>query len=317
MAKTIKRLGRGLDSLVSNLRSQKSADNSQEQIIQSSDQKEPIEPDFDGSIQAKMLAIDDLHPNPYQPRNHVDQSDIESLANSIKQSGLLQPVSVRLHKDRYEIIAGERRWHAAKHIGMKYIPVVLRDTTDQQMIELALIENIQREDLNAIDRAKAYREFSERFHLKPEEIGLRLSEDRSTVINYLRLLDLPQSIQDFVSQGRLSMGHARCLLGLSDDAHQIKLAESAIQNELSVRALEHIVQRAKSPKSDLDTTNISTKPLRSPHIHDLQKKFEQAIQTKVTIKEGKRKGSGRVIIEYFSFDDFERIAERLQVDLES
>lgn len=317
MAKTIKRLGRGLDSLVSNLRSQKSTDSSQEQIIQSSDQKESIEPDVEGSIQAKMLAVDDLHPNPYQPRKHVDQSDIESLATSIKQSGLLQPVSVRLQKGRYEIIAGERRWQAAKHIGMKYIPVVLRDTTDEQMIELALIENIQREDLNAIDRAKAYREFSERFHLKPEEIGQRLSEDRTTVVNYLRLLDLPQSIQDFVSQGRLTMGHARCLLGVSDDAHRIKLAESAIQNELSVRALEQIVQRAKSPNSDRDTMSTSTKPLRSPHIHNLQQKFEQAIQTKVTIKEGKRKGTGRVIIEYFSFDDFERIAERLQVDLES
>lgn len=315
MVKSIKRLGRGLDSLVSNLRGRDESKPVDEKIIPSTETSKNDSKETP-SAQVLTAPINDLQPNPLQPRTEVEKSDIESLAKSIQRSGLLQPVAVREKQGKYEIIAGERRWHASKSIGMKYIPIVIHKATDEQMLELALIENIQREDLNAIDRALAYREFSTRFNLKPEEIGVRLGEDRTTVVNYLRLLDLPQSIQDFVSQGRLSMGHARCLLGVADDNHKQTLAESAIQNELSVRALEQIVQREKAPRSQQSQSEAPQQSLRSPYIHDLEKRFEQALRMKVTIKEGKRKGNGKITIEYFSLDDFDRIAEKLKVDLE-
>lgn len=315
MAKSIRRLGRGLDSLVSNLRAKDEIHPNDERVIPSTETQQSDSPDIH-SARIKTVSVDDLQPNPFQPRTDVEKSDIESLAKSIQQSGLLQPISVREKQGKFEIIAGERRWQAVKSISMNNISVVIHKATDEQMLELALIENIQREDLNAIDRALAYRAFSDRFNLKPEEIGRRLGEDRTTVVNYLRLLELPQSIQDFVSQGRLSMGHARCLLGVTDDNHKQRLAESAIQNELSVRALEQIVQREKSPRAHPQHPHTPQQPLRSPVVHDLEKRFEQALRMKVIIKEGTRKGTGKIIIEYFSLDDFDRIAELLQVDLD-
>ncbi len=260
-----------------------------------------------------MLPVDELQPNPFQPRDNTFASDILSLAESIRQSGILQPIVVRRQSGRYEIIAGERRWQAARSIGMTEVPTVIRDATDEQMLELALVENIQREDLNAIDRAKAYRQFCNRFGLKPEEIARRLGEDRTTVVNYLRLLDLPDPIQTLVAQSKLSMGHARCLLGVSDDGERLRLAESASQNDLSVRALEEIVRREKTRRGDAQPNEAKVERLRSAHLLDLQRRFEEAVKTKVTIQEGKRKGTGRVVIEYYSLDDFDRIAGMLGV----
>jgi ParB family chromosome partitioning protein len=263
-----------------------------------------------------MVAADELNPNPFQPRDSTNAENLISLATSINQSGMLQPIAVRVIKGRYEIIAGERRWRAAKSLGMSHVPVVIRDATDEQMLELALIENIQREDLNAIDRARAYRELCTRFSMGPEDIAARLGEDRSTVINYLRLLDLPDSIQGLVIQGQISMGHARCLLGITDEARRLRLAESTAQNDLSVRALEEIVRRERTRKGEARATEAAAKALRSAHLIDLQQRFEDAVKTKVTIHEGKRKGAGRIVIEYYSFDDFDRIAAALGAHLD-
>jgi ParB family chromosome partitioning protein len=246
----------------------------------------------------------------------MDDESVASLAASIERRGLLQPVIVRSVAGRYQIIAGERRWRAAQSLGMTRVPVVVREAGDDEMLELALIENIHREDLNAIDRARAYREFCTRLSVTPEEVAKRLGEDRTTVVNYLRLLDLPESIQAFVAEGRLSMGHARCLLGVADAAHRVRLAESAIENELSVRALEEIVRRERT-RRESETTGAATKEqARLAHMMDLQRRFEEALKTKVTIHEGRRKGAGRIVIEYFSLDDFERIAAMLGVRLE-
>jgi len=263
-----------------------------------------------------MVQIDSLEPNPFQPRSDADQSGIDSLADSIQRSGMLQPIAVRRHLGKLQIIAGERRWWAAKSLDMLEVPIIIRDATDEQMVELALIENIQREDLNAIDRAQAYRAFCARFGLKPDEVAERLGEDRSTVANYLRLLDLPGPIRDLVAAGEISMGHARCLLGVADEAKRWQLAESVVRNELSVRALEEIVRREKTRDREGDEPATKGKPARSPHLIDMQRKFEQAVRTKVTIREGRRKGSGRITIEYYSLDDFDRIAGALGVDIE-
>ena len=263
-----------------------------------------------------MLPIGELTPNPYQPRNTIRAEEILSLAASIKQSGMLQPITARRVSGRYQLIAGERRWRAAQSIGLTEVPVIVRDATDEQMIELALIENLQREDLNAVDRAKAYRQFCDTFNLKPDEVGRRLGEDRTTVVNYLRLLDLADDIQAMIADGRLSMGHARCLLGIADDARRKRLAESVIASDLSVRALEEIVRREKTRPAGIHASAGAVEMPRSAHLGDLERRFEEAVKTKVTIHESKRKGRGRVIIEYFSLDDFDRISSMLGVDLD-
>jgi ParB family chromosome partitioning protein len=243
-----------------------------------------------------------------QPRDNVDAANIESLARSIRQSGLIQPIAVRAVSGRYEIIAGERRWLAAKSVGMTHIPAVVRDATDEEMLELALVENLQREDLNAIERASAYRHFCTRFNLKPDDIANRLGEDRTTVVNYLRLLDLPEGVRRLVADGKLTMGHARCLAGIPDDTERLQLSQLVVQKELSVRALEGMVRnKRRQPDGKLSPAGIPG-PSRSAHVCDLERRFEEMVKTKVKICEGKRKGRGRIIIEYYSLDDFDRIA---------
>ncbi len=185
------------------------------------------------------------------------------------------------------------------------------------MLELALIENLQREDLNAIDRAKAYRRFCTRFNLKPEDLAERLGEDRTTVVNYMRLLELGESVQQLVASDKLGMGHARCLLGLSNGAQRERLAATAAEHEWSVRALEEIVRREKTRSEESQPAEKSAEARQaSPHLRDLQQRFERAVKTKVTIREGRRRGSGRIVIEYYSLDDFDRIAEMLGVEVE-
>lgn len=314
MAKSVRRLGRGLDSLVTDLRSAtpESGPTRAGVPLREGLGSTGIPPDKQiGTV----LPVGALQPNPFQPRKDFDPHELAALATSIGRSGMLQPIIVRYHEGAYQIVAGERRWRAAKQCGMTSVPIVIRTANDEQMVELALIENIQREDLNPIDRATAYRSFCERFNLKADEIAERVGEDRSTVANYMRLLDLPQSIRELVAVGQLGMGHARCLLGVADDTRQTELAESAARHELSVRALEDIVRREKSKAKGSESRQAPAR-LRSPHLRDIQKRFEEALRTKVTIQEGKRKGSGRIVIQYFSLDDFDRVAERLGVSVE-
>ena len=316
MSKSARRLGRGLDSLVPHMRrsaGDPTADLASDKALGMLESTA----DTGGPIQALMMPVDSLDPNPFQPRDNISSDTVLSLAASIRQSGMLQPIAVRIVSGRHEIIAGERRWRAAKSIGMSEVPVIVHRATDEQMLELALIENIQREDLNAIERARAYLAFGSRFGRKPAEVAARLGEDRTTVVNYLRLLDLPDSVQALVANGKLSMGHARCLLGLSGEPDRLRLAESAVANQLSVRALEEIVRRKKT-RGDGQEPSPAPQPIdpRRAHLRDLQQRFEEAVKTKVTIHEGRRKGSGRIVIEYYSLEDFDRIASRLNVSLE-
>lgn len=317
MSKSAKRLGRGLSSLVPNLR----ADQNQARTAVASLQDTQSHgtdiglPDESG-ISARMMSIDTIDANPYQPRTDVAESEIASLADSIRQSGILQPLAVRRNGQRFQIIAGERRLRAAKVAGLAEVPVVIKTASDEQMIEWALVENIQREDLNAIDRAKAYEQLSDHFSLRPEDVAKRVGEDRSTVANYLRLLDLPEAIQRLVASGSLGMGHARCLLGIANQSDQWNLAEAAARNELSVRALEQIVRRKKSQPDAGEARGSRGDAKGSAHAQELQRRFEEALKTKVTIQEGKRKGTGRIIIQYYTLDDFDRVADALGVHLD-
>ncbi len=243
----------------------------------------------------------------------MDEKALASLVASIKKSGILQPITVRVRDGRHEIIAGERRWTAAKASGLTTVPVIIRDADDEQMLELALIENIQREDLNAIDRAKAYKRFCTRFNLRAEELADRLGEDRSTVVNYMRMLELSPTIQELVANGQLGMGQGRCLLGITDLRRREELGRRCAESEWSVRTLEDAVRKEKElPGASVHPAKpVVTKV--SPHLRDLQQRFEHSMKTKVTIIEGRRKGSGRIVIEYYSLDDFDRIATALGI----
>ena len=313
MNKPLRRLGRGLDSLIS-----KPVDDAPLQSnppTASLHRPTPAQVDTAAWPVQTSLPIDALIPNPYQPRSEANQAEIESLARSIKQSGMLQPISVRFHDGRYEIIAGERRWHAARQCGMTSVPVSIRKATEEQMLELALVENLQRQDLNAIDRARAYQEFSQRFNLSVDELATRLAEDRSTVANYIRLLDLPPEAQKMISKGELNMGQARAIAGVRDPAKQLELANMAAKKQLSVRIVEELVRNAQR-SDNKKPEGVRNEVRSSAHVRDLERRFEDALKTRVAIKEGRRKGSGRLVIEYFSIDDFDRIAEALGVRLE-
>lgn len=344
MSKIARRLGRGLDSLVSNLRPEPELQPPHPfhqpppppMVGQEAESERTVAPvaavvgtyaPQQEAVQAVMADAAALSANPFQPRDAITNDAIVSIAESIRRHGLLQPISVRRAAGgRYQIIAGERRWRAAKSIGMIHVPVIVRQATDEQMLELALIENLQREDLNAMDRARAYRQFCTHFGLRPEEVADRLGEDRSTVLNYLRLLDLAEPIRAMVAGGKLSMGHARCLLGEANEVHRARLAEAIVANELSVRAVEEIVRRGKAylgagatdmalagGDALLKSSGTQRSRLRSAHLQDLEQRFERAVKTKVSIHEGRKRGSGRITIEYYTLDDFDRVASLLGV----
>jgi len=331
MSKIARRLGRGLDSLVSNIRSESGQQPATVLTATREAQIPPASADAGvdrAGVHAVMLSTEALQANPFQPRDIITTDDVVSIAASIRQHGLLQPITARVLNGQYQIIAGERRWRAAKSIGMTTVPVIVREATDEQMLELALVENLQREDLNAIDRARGYRQFCTQFGLKQEEVADRLGEARATVTNYLRLLELAEPIRAMVAAGKLTMGHARCLLGVENETHRLRLAEAAVANELSVRAVEEVVRRGKALQAGatgmalaegdalLRSSGTRRGRLRSAHLRDLEQRFERAVKTKVTIHEGRRKGSGRITIEYFSLDDFDRIAGMLGVEVE-
>lgn len=251
------------------------------------------------------IPVSDIHPNPSQPRKDFDDAALGELAESIARSGVLQPIIVRADDKGYELIAGERRWRAATHAGLATVPAILRAASDSESLELALIENIQRQNLNPIEQAKAYKDLIERFALTQDEAAARLGKKRSTIANILRLLDLPQDIQDAVSRGTLSMGHARALLGLPDRAEQRRLAARVGRDDLSVRQIEKLVnERLQGPRRQ-----PPAKP-KPAHIDDLEGKLRTALGTRVAIVQGKT-GTGKIIIDFFSDDDFQRVLEHI------
>ena len=240
----------------------------------------------------------DIQPNDSQPRDIFDEEEMHGLVESIKQHGILQPIIVRPLSHGYMLIAGERRWRAAKQLGLKEIPAIVRDTDGLHSLEIALIENIQREDLNPIEKAKGFKELINKFDLTQEQVAKTVGKDRSSVTNYLRLLDLPQEIQDNVSRGTLSMGHARAITAIQGKDIQIKLCEQIIKEGLSVRQTEMIAslekKQHKPHKSSLTKTSTA-------HIEDLEDRFRRFFGTKVIIKE--RNGRGRITITFHNNEE--------------
>lgn len=279
-----KRLGKGLGALISESRSE----GREKKIVE--------------------VYIDEIEPNPYQPREEFDRDSLQELGNSIREKGLIQPVTLRqVEPQKYQLVAGERRWRAAKIAGLKSIPAVINDYTDRQMMEIALVENLQREDLNPIEEAQAYRQMIEEFDMTQEKVAEKVGKSRSSVANMVRLLNLPPRVQIYVSRETLSMGHARALLSLDDSQKQVTAARHIIDRELSVRQTEEYISRLKNPPT------ASEKEEKS----ELDRKWIQA-RDRLASRLGKevqlrnRKNSKVIAITCKEYKDIEEIISRLE-----
>jgi ParB family transcriptional regulator, chromosome partitioning protein len=258
--------------------------------------------------------IEEIHPNRSQPRKHFDEPKLQELADSIKEKGILEPLIVRRAAEGYEIVVGERRWRAAQKAGLKEIPVLLKELDDREVLELSLIENLQRDDLNPMEEAEAYKRLTEEFGLNQEELGTRLGKDRSTVANTLRLLKLPYEVREQLLRNRITPGHGRAILSLESREKQKELCGLVIQKGLSVREAENLAKRWSKTSRKVTASEKKGGDLESQLIA-LGDSLRRHLGTKVQIRaKGKR---GKIEIEYYSFEDLERIVETIIGDQKS
>lgn len=293
----VKRLGKGLDALIP----------SGSLEVESKPKKTTANKEDNNGTQETLVKITKVEPNREQPRKNFDEDALLELSESIKQFGLLQPILVQQRKDYYEIIAGERRWRAAKLAGLKEVPVIIKNLTEQEIVEISLIENIQREDLNPIEEAQAYKKLLTEFNLKQDEVAERVSKSRTAVTNSMRLLKLSDEVQQMVINDMISTGHARALLAVDDPEQQYLLAQRIFDEKLSVRDVEKIVKSFGKPAKQKKEKNVSLDIV----YQDLEEKMKQKLNTKVAIS-GKGDGSGKIEIEFYSHDDLDRILEKIQ-----
>lgn len=284
-------LGKGLDSLIPNVVGSKSP--SQE---------------TNGNKQEVMVSISKVEPNHGQPRKDFNEDALMELSESIKQHGVLQPLLVQDRNDYYEIIAGERRWRAAKMAGLKEVPVIIKNLSDQEIVEISLIENIQREDLNPIEEAMAYKRLLEEFHLKQDEVAERVSKSRTAVTNSMRLLKLDERVQQMLVDEMISSGHARTLLGIDDPDEQYMLAQQIFDQKLSVRETEKLIKKVQGQKQKPEKPKDPEKDTMSIIYQDLEQKLKNIMGTKVSIL-SKDNQKGKIEIEYYSKDELDRIVD--------
>ncbi|MHC4946777.1 MAG: ParB/RepB/Spo0J family partition protein [Planctomycetota bacterium] len=294
-----RRLGKGLGSLIS------------------TPTKVDVLPDDDGPVSG--LPLDSVHPNPAQPRKHFDEQSLDALAASIRSAGVMQPIVVRTRQGGgYELVAGERRWRAAQRAGLKVIPAVVREANDRQAAELSLIENLQREDLNPIERGEAFRRLINDFGLKHQDVGDLVGMDRSSVTNHLRLLELDDQIQEVVRMGLLGLGHARALLSLKAEDERRRLALKAAREGWSVRATEREIGRRVRRSGAAGPEEEPPRPIspRQAHLADLERRLSEHLGTRVRIRPGKKKGTGSLVVEFYDTAQFEGLVQRLGFKLD-
>jgi ParB family transcriptional regulator, chromosome partitioning protein len=279
-----KRLGKGLDALITSL-------------------------NIDETDKVVQIPLAHLRPNPYQPRKHFNEDSIRELAESIKEHGVIQPIIVRKVLKGFEIIAGERRFRASQVCGLATVPAVERNFSDQQAMEIALIENVQREDLNAMEIAVAYQSIIDQFSLTQEELSAKVGKSRSHIANFLRLLQLPESIKQYVSRGTLSMGHARTIVGVKDDKLKKELTEITISNQWSVRELEEAVKKLEEEQPSKQKEKKKDKN-KDPFIFQAEDQLRDMYRTTVKIKN--QNNRGKIELLYYSKDDLDRLLELLQ-----
>jgi ParB family chromosome partitioning protein len=288
-----KRLGRGLEALLGSV--------SREQAQASGTLRE--------------LPVANLTPNPFQPRSHIDEADLMELTSSIEASGLLQPVIVRPRDGKYELIAGERRWRAVQRLGWPRIPAVVRDVDDQTLLTLALIENLQRDNLTAIEEAAGYQRLGEQFELPQAEIARLVGRNRSTVANLLRLLKLPDAVKALIQEGKLSEGHARPLLALTDESQIVRLAQEAVEQQWSVRQMEERVKgeapptaEGPSPARPAGARSRTAQKTPTPDVRRVEDALRKRLGTDIRVS-ARRGGRGFLTISYYSNDDLARVLE--------
>ena len=292
-------LGKGLDSLIPN----KTVKTTEKQANKT--QKEKVKVEKSGETIVKITQVE---PNSEQPRKDFDEDALLELADSIKQFGVLQPLLVQKKNDYYEIIAGERRWRAAKIANLKEVPVVIKDYTKQEVMEIALIENIQREDLNPIEEAEAYDSLIKEFHLKQDEIAEKVSKSRVAITNALRLLKLDERVRTMLVEDKLKSGHARALLAIENNDLQYETAVQVFDQKLSVRETEKLVKKILLPKAEKKEDEKNNDEQMKTIYQNFEEKLKMIMGTKVNINHGK-KGKGKIEIEYYSPDEFDRIME--------
>ncbi len=294
MAKAARGLGKGLDSL----------------IPAQAPKVEAVESDVrtEDNSQGIYVKITKVEPNREQPRKNFDEDALQELADSIKQYGIVEPLIVQDRNTYYEIIAGERRWRAAKLAGLKEVPVIVRNYTEQEIVEISLIENIQREDLNPIEEAQAYRRLLTEFNLKQDEVAERVSKSRTAVTNSMRLLKLCDEVQQMIIDDMISTGHARALISIEDQEQQYTIAQKVFDEKLSVRDVEKLVKNLNKPEK-VKKEPVTDKALEVVY-QDLEEKLKQSLGTKVSIS-SKGDGAGKLEIEFYTHDDLEKITDLL------
>jgi ParB family transcriptional regulator, chromosome partitioning protein len=276
---------------------------------------QPAPATLDSRERVQRVPLNRIHPSALQPRKQFSEESLRELADSIREQGIVQPLIVRPRGDTFELIAGERRWRAAQLLNLPEVPVIAREADDRSVLELALIENLQRENLNAIEEAQGYSQLAEQFQLTQEEISAKVGKSRAVVANALRLLKLPPSVQDFVRRGQLSVGHAKVILGLEDDKAQKLAAERVVQEALNVRQTEGLVAKLQSRGQKIiagqtKAAAIAT-PAGDPHVADLEGRLRELFATKVKLNYAEGKGS--LEISFFSNEELERILQILGV----
>lgn len=291
-------LGKGLDSLITGEDKTSAKPKVIEKVVEKIIEK-PIE---------VKLKISEIEPNREQPRKDFNEDSLEELADSIREYGVLQPLLVQKEEGYYRIIAGERRWRAAKKAGLKEIPVIIKDYTSQQIVEISLIENIQREDLNPIEEAMAYKRLLEEFHLKQDEVAERVSKSRVVITNAIRLLRLDERVQNMLINDMMSAGHGRALLGIEDKEEQYSLAIRIVDEKLSVRETEKLVKNILHPKKKKEEIIFSESEELA--YQNMQERMKQILGSKVSIHK-KDRNKGKIEIEYYSKDELEGLMELL------
>ncbi len=264
-------------------------------------------PEVNSNESMRELLLDEIVPNKNQPRKLFDDSKLQELVDSIKEKGVLQPIVVQKGEDGYEIIVGERRWRASKKAGLKKIPAVIKETTDTESLELAIIENIHRHDLNPIEEGMAYSRLAVDFGMKQEQIAKRVGKNRASVANYMRLLKLSRPVQEDIVTGKLSMGHARALLGLEREKEIEALRQKILKEGLNVRQTENLVKQTENKKNAKASKPGSSSKSKNVFLKTMEESLERQFGTKVEILPGKK--GGKVVISYYSNEDLERLQE--------
>ena len=294
MAKATRGLGKGLDSLIPASVPKMEAE---QEVVKT-----------ESNAQGTYVKITKVEPNREQPRKNFDEDALQELADSIKQYGIVEPLIVQDRKTHYEIIAGERRWRAAKLAGLKEVPVIVRNYTEQEIVEISLIENIQREDLNPIEEAQAYKRLLTEFHLKQDEVAERVSKSRTAVTNSMRLLKLCDEVQQMIIDDMITTGHARALISIEDPEQQYTIAQKVFDEKLNVRDVEKLVKNLNKPEK-AKKEPVADKALEVVY-QDLEEKLKQSLGTKVSIA-SKGDGAGKLEIEFYTHDDLEKIISLL------